>query len=198
MNLHQWRRQHHRRDACDAPTEPPKTPESNSTVAFESLRRYLGLLVDPGHDQDRHPRKPGKTRSPCHPCSRAASQLGALRRQELTSVVLQCVELSIRQPKSNGSILRQPFAPMRSPATNVSPLRTLTMQIAGLNRRCRHRRDCATERFQDLEAKPNAMVHLFPQHRPVIGPRLQRSAQLGSNDFGHVDISWLRPAANTS
>ena len=56
------------------------------------------------HDQSRHPRKPGQTHGLCPQPSRVAAQLGDLRGQELTSVVLQCVELSVRQLKSNGAI----------------------------------------------------------------------------------------------
>ena len=63
------------------------------------------LRQQTGHDQNLHPRDPGEAhglRSTEPSCALRGWALCEGR--ELTSVVLQCVELSVRQLKSNGSI----------------------------------------------------------------------------------------------
>ena len=82
--------------------------------------------------------------------------------RELTSVVLQCVELSVRQLKSNGSI---PSAAIRNYEAAYDErlaigggdraTRTIRSGIAGTDHRGGDR---LTERFQDLECKPEAMI----------------------------------------
>ena len=63
------------------------------------------LRQQTGHDQNLHPRDPGEAHGLRSPSLHVLLRGWALcEGRELTSVVLQCVELSVRQLKSNGSI----------------------------------------------------------------------------------------------
>ena len=87
-------------------TDTSKTPESNSTVAVESLERYSGVAQETlAMIKTATRENQVKLTVSVPPSVHVLLRSWALcEGRELTSVVLQCVELSIRQLKSNGSI----------------------------------------------------------------------------------------------
>ena len=111
-----WRR--HRWMGTGAGMQRPwswrgSTQSDLSGVTSQSLRSIsrvtwqeiaTTIQVSPQVDQSRHPRKPGQLTVSVPSLHVLLRSWAISEGRELTSVVLQCVELSVRQLKSNGAI----------------------------------------------------------------------------------------------